>query len=86
MILQSLCACLFNNCTVALSIIEHEGQTIAFFSNLMQFLPKFKREFEIRRVLFGLTTIIRTPFECLPPMVGAKTSDMFKEIGMLAIK
>ena len=86
MILQSLSVCLFNNCTACLSIIEHEGQTIAFFSNLMEFLSKFKREFEIRRILFGLTAIIRTPLECLPPMVGAKTADLFKEIGMLAVK
>lgn len=33
-------------------------------------MAKFKKEFEIRRVLFGLTAIIRTPLEQLPALIA----------------
>lgn len=72
MVIQALCSCLFNNCPLTLHTIEQEGQTIPFFTALMQLLPKFKKEFEIRRVLFGLVAIIRTPIEHLPQLVASK--------------
>ncbi len=77
---------MFNNCPLALHTIEQEGQTIQFFTALVGHIPKFKKEFEIRRVLFGLTAILRTPIEHLPPLVAAKQPDLFKEIGTLAIR
>ena len=84
--IQALCACMFNNCALTLHTIEQEGQTIPFFTALMGVLPKIKREFEIRRVLFGLVGIIRTPIEHLPSLVASKLPDLFKEIGSLAVK
>jgi hypothetical protein len=77
---------MFNNCALALHTIETEGQTIPFFTSLMGHLPKFKKEFEIRRVLFGLTAIIRAPIDHLPVLVASKQPDLFKEIGSLAVK
>ena len=86
MIIQALCTTLFNNCPLALHTIEKEGQTIQFFTALVCHIPRFKKEFEIRRVLFGMTAILRTPIEHLPPLVAAKQPDLFKEIGTLAIR
>lgn len=86
MVVQALCSCMFNNCPLTLHTVEQEGQTIAFFTALMGVLPKMKKEFEIRRVLFGLIGIIRTPIEHLPPLVASKLPDLFKEVGSLAVK
>lgn len=86
MVVQALCSCMFNNCPLTLHTVEQEGQTIAFFTALMGVLPKMKKEFEIRRVLFGLVGIIRTPIEHLPPLVASKLPDLFKEVGSLAVK
>jgi len=49
-------------------------------------MPKFKKEFDIRRVLFGLTAIIRSPLEQLPPLIAQKQPDLFKEICTLATR
>lgn len=49
-------------------------------------MAKIKKEFEIRRVLFGLTAIIRTPLEQLPEMIAYKQPDLFKEICTLAVR
>lgn len=86
MIIQALCSCLFNNCALALHIIEKEGQTVPFFSALLSHMPKFKREFEIRRVLFGLTAIFRTQMDHLPQLIAQKQPELFKEVGSLAVK
>lgn len=40
----------------------------------------------MRRVLFGLTAIIRTSHEHLPSLVAHKLPDIFKEIGQLTVK
>lgn len=72
MVIQALCGCLFNNCTLALQIIEKEHQTVPFFTALLSFMPNFKREFEIRRILFGLTAIFRSPLDHIPPLIVQK--------------
>lgn len=86
MLIQALCSTLFNNCPLALHSIDTEGQTIPFFTALMKFMPKFKKEFEIRRVLFGLTAIMRSAQEHLPPLVAQKRPDLMKEVASLTVK
>lgn len=69
MVLQSVAMALYNNNVVTLQIIENEQQTIAVFGNWLQFMDNFKLEFEIRRVVFGLLSILKTPGTDLPQVV-----------------
>ena len=69
MLLQSLSMAIFNNNSATLRIIETEGQTFTLFSNWLGFMKNFKLEFEIRRILFGLLAILKTPGADIPPIV-----------------
>ena len=66
MILQSISMALYNNSVVTLQIIEQEQQTVTVFGNWLQFMGNFKLEFEIRRIVFGLLSILKTPANDLP--------------------
>ena len=62
---------LYNSNVTTLGIIESEGQTVSVFSNWLKFMPKFKLEFELRRVIFGLLAIMKTPTAQIPQIVQA---------------
>jgi hypothetical protein len=40
--------------------------TIPFFQTWLAFMPEFKKEFELRRVIFGLISILRCSPEVYP--------------------
>lgn len=44
----------------------------------------FKKDFEIRRIIFGLTSIIKT--QPLPDLVNAKLPDIMNQITLLCAK
>ena len=69
MLFQCVSLAIYNSNALTLSIIESEGQTIAVFSNWLQFMSKFKKEFEIRRIVFGLLALLKIPAANLPPVV-----------------
>jgi len=86
MILQAICVSFFNNCAATLQIIESNQQTVAVFSCLMDNMKNFKHEFEIRRIVFGLTCIVRTPAQSLPPIVAQKMQEIMKQLADSAMK
>ena len=51
---------------------------MAFFSNLSSVMPTLKYEFELRRVIFGLTTIVTTDPSILPGLVQQHLPSMVK--------
>ena len=59
MLLQALAMALYNSNVQTLGIIEAEGQTFFVFQNWLAFMEKFKLEFEIRRIIFGLLSILK---------------------------
>jgi len=69
MLLQTIAMALFNSNATTLAIIENEQQTFFLFSNWLQFMPSFKLEFEIRRILFGILAILKVPGAQMPPIV-----------------
>lgn len=69
---------IYNNNAMTISIIESEGQTFAVFSNWLQFMGKFKKEFEIRRIVFGLLALLKIPAANLPPMVQQQLPEITK--------
>ena len=52
----------------------------------MQYLPNFKYDFEFRRVIFGLTSVVNTPPQNLPGIVAERLPDLVKSIAMISLK
>lgn len=50
-------------------MIEQNGQTMNVFGQWITFMPNFKQEFEIRRVLFGITSMLQCDRQFMPPLV-----------------
>lgn len=59
MIFQSIMMAIYNSGATTLAIIENEQQTLSVFGKLIQFIDQFKLEFEIRRMIFGLLSILK---------------------------
>ena len=49
-------------------------------------MNEFKLEFEIRRILFGLSSILRTPAANLPEIIQQKLPEITKQLGILSGK
>jgi len=69
MVLQTIALGFYNNAQLMFKILEENQMTIPFFQTWLQFMPEFKKEFELRRVIFGLISILRCPPEAYPALV-----------------
>ena len=78
MVLQSLAMAIYNSSLTTLGIIEQEQQTFTVFSNWLGYMSQFKLEFEIRRILWGLLSIIKTPPASIPQMVQSQLPEITK--------
>lgn len=78
MLLQSIAMAIFNSNSATLRVIETEKQTFAVFANWLGFMKQFKLEFEIRRIVFGLCAILRTPIGNMPPIVQQQLPEITK--------
>jgi len=74
------------NSALTFSILEQNQYTVAMFQALLQTIPELKHDFELRRVIFGLTAIICTEPAHLPAIVSQRLQDIMKSLAMLSIK
>jgi len=51
--------CFNNNVIVTFQLIEKEHQMLAVFSDWLSVMDNFKKEPELRRIIFGLNAILR---------------------------
>lgn len=86
MVLQTISMAIYNSNVTTLRIIEQEQQTFTVFSNWLQYMSKFKLEFEIRRIVWGLLAILKTPGTEIPPMVQQQLPEITKQMSGLAHK
>ena len=49
-------------------------------------MSEFTASYELRRIIFGLTAILETPEESMPPFILDVMDDMFEHITRLARK
>lgn len=49
-------------------------------------MNEFKNDFELRRIIFGLSSILKTPEIHLPQFINEKLSDIIKQLNMLCDK
>jgi hypothetical protein len=61
MLFQTLAMALYNSSASVMAIIEQSAMIEPIFSNLVLFINRggFQLEFEIRRVIFGLISLIK---------------------------
>ena len=69
MILQTLAMAIYNSNATTLAIFEQNQQTFTVFSNMLGYMGNFKQEFEIRRMIWGLLSILRVPSASVPALV-----------------
>lgn len=84
MVLQALAMGFFNSSAKVFQIIEAEGMTIPVFQNWLTFMPNFKYEFELRRIIIALSAIIRTPVDQMPPLVAEREPELTKQLSVLS--
>jgi len=86
MLLQTIAMAIYNSNVTSLRIIEENQQTFTVFSNWLQYMGRFKLEFELRRIIWGLLAILKTPAGDIPPMVQQQLPEITKQLGQLALK
>lgn len=49
-------------------------------------MNEFKNDFELRRIIFGLSSILKTPEIHLPQFINEKLPEIIKQLNMLSDK
>ena len=86
MTLQTVSMCFWYNAALAFHVLEQEQMTVPFFAELMKRMSAFKHDFELRRILFGLASVVSAPPPSLPHIVRERMPDVVRQIAALAVK
>lgn len=84
MVLQALAMCFTYNSELTFQSLEASGITLPVFGAWLKGMNQFKSDFELRRNIFGLSSIITCPQ--VPAAVAQKLPDLLKQLALLAIK
>lgn len=84
MVLQAFAMSFNYNAALTFQILEAQGHTLSVFQSWFVFMNDFKKDFEIRRVILGLSAIVCT--QPLPTIVDQKLPDVMNQLSLLAIK
>lgn len=49
-------------------------------------MPTYKYDFELRRVIFGLTAIVKTSPQAIPAIVAQRLPEIVRQIALLSLK
>lgn len=87
MIIQTISMAFWYNSGLTFQILEQlspeSTATKTVFIKLMSVLPKLKHDFELRRLIFGLTAIVSTAPQAMPGLVSEKLPLVMKELAVL---
>lgn len=86
MILQAIAMMFVYNSQATFSLLESSGKTLLVFQNWFSYMNDFKKDFEIRRNIFGLCAIIGSPENCLPALVSQRLPDIMHQLTLLTKK
>lgn len=86
MILQTIAMCFHYNSELTFQLLEQNNWTIPVFQQWLQTMPIFKHDFEIRRVIFGLTAIIKTNPQIIPAIVAQRLPELVRQLALLSLK
>jgi len=74
MLLQTMSMCFSYNTALTFQVLESQNLTLSVFQAWFMGMNDFKKDFELRRNIFGLGSIIKCPQ--LPQLVSAKLPDI----------
>lgn len=83
MALQVVCMALWYNSNLTFGVLEQNGWTFPVFHRLLILIPSLHHEFELRRVIFGLTAIVNTDPSTLPDLVRDRLPDIVQWLAKL---
>lgn len=86
MVVQTLAMCFWYNSALTFALLEGLQALPLVFVSLSQVLPQLKHDFELRRLVFGLTAIVATPAGAVPALIGEKLPFVMKELAALCGK
>lgn len=86
MLLQTISICFWYNSALTFNILEQKNATVQVFQLWLGFMSKFKKDFELRRVIFGLTSILVTSPAQMPPIVSSRLADITVQLATLTLK
>lgn len=74
LLIEVIANALYYNPALTLQVMEAQGCTQVVFSQWLSIIKLFKREYDIKLVVLGLTAVFELPLASLPPVVqqGAK--------------
>lgn len=84
MVLQALAMCFTYNSALTFQALEASGMTLPVFAAWLNAMNHFKTDFELRRNIFGLSSIITCTQ--VPAVVSQKLPDLLNQLALLAIK
>jgi len=84
MVLQALAMCFTYNSALTFQALEASGITLPVFAAWLKAMNFFKTDFELRRNIFGLSSIITCAQ--VPAAVAQKLPDLLNQLALLAIK
>lgn len=86
MLVQTVAMSFHYNSVLTFQLLESLGATVNVFQRLLQVIPTVKHDFEMRRLIFGLTSIISTPPAQMPALVAQRLPDITKQLVVLTLK
>lgn len=84
MALQAIAMCFTYNSTLTFQVLESQQQTLPVFQAWFTQMNSFKNDFELRRNIFGLGSILKA--SPIPDFVAQKLPEMLNQVSLLAIK
>lgn len=82
MLLQTIAVAFYNNAALTFQILEQNNMLVTFFTAWQQRMGEFKKEFEMRRVIFGLASLLKSQY--IPEMVQAQIGQLGGTVAKMA--
>jgi len=64
--------------------LNERNQLLEIFQIWFKFMDDFKKDFELRRIIFGLSAIVKTPAQFIPELIKSKLPEIMKTLASLA--
>lgn len=84
MVLQAIAMSFTCNATIVFQVLQSSGTLGVVMQTWFKFMNDFKKDFELRRNIFGLCAIIKTPN--LPELVSSRIPDIVNQLTLLTQK
>jgi hypothetical protein len=78
MVIQAISSFFCYNSIMTFEFIQKKTNILIVFQEWFLLMNEFKNDFELRRIIFGLSSILKTPETHLPQFINQKLPDLIK--------